>query len=546
MSSSQGPRSLGGVIRTLFAKRPDPYLGNDLDNARRLGGVMWLMYGTVAAIVLPLAPPSGRYAVAAWVVAAWIVAWSLLTGRHWLRRSKAGFNTLLAGSYLAVGQLATLQALAGSGASAYQELYLLLAVYTGAVHPPRRVAAFLLVLSAAACLPLLYADATSVTAADVAVRLVLWLALSGLTMIVIAQLRAQRTALRVETDHAQELALQDPLTGIGNRRRLMADLDQRLGVATADRPLVLAMFDLDGFKAYNDTYGHSTGDALLKRLGDKLAATMAGRGQSYRMGGDEFCVLATVAAHDAPEIVDCAAQALSDSGHGFDVRASCGWVLLPDEHAGDPSAALRIADRRMYAQKTLGRASAGRQTVDVLLKVLSERSAELGVHLHDVTGLCRAVAERLQLSAEDIGPLLQAASLHDIGKAAIPDSILDKPGPLTADDWSFMRTHTVIGERILCAAPALTQAARLVRASHERWDGTGYPDRLKADAIPLGARIIAVCDAYDAMVSTRPYRSRMSTEVALEELRRCAGSQFDGRIVEAFCAVVAERAPAER
>ncbi len=144
-----------------------------------------------------------------------------------------------------------------------------------------------------------------------------------------------------------------------------------------------------------------------------------------------------------------------------------------------------------------------------------------------MTGLCRAVAERLQLSAEDIGPLLQAASLHDIGKAAIPDSILDKPGPLNADDWSFMRTHTVIGERILCAAPALTEAARLVRSSHERWDGSGYPDRLRGESIPLGARIIAVCDAYDAMVSNRPYRSRMSREVALEELRRCAGSQFD-------------------
>jgi diguanylate cyclase (GGDEF)-like protein len=367
-----------------------------------------------------------------------------------------------------------------------------------------------------------------------------------MTLVVIAQLRSQRMTLRVETDLARELALQDPLTGLGNRRRLMADLDQRLAGATEERPLALAMFDLDGFKAYNDTYGHATGDALLKRLGDKLAATMAGRGQSYRMGGDEFCVLATVAAHEAPETIDCAAQALSDHGHGFKVGASCGWVLLPDEQAADPSSALRIADRRMYAQKNLGRASAGRQTVDVLLKVLSERSAELGVHLHDVTGLCRAVAERLQLSAEDVGPLLQAASLHDIGKAAIPDSIVDKPGPLNADDWSFMRTHTVIGERILSAAPALTEAAQLVRSSHERWDGSGYPDRLKGESIPLGARIIAICDAYDAMVSNRPYRSRMSREVALEELRRCAGSQFDERIVKAFCAVVEERSPAER
>ena len=122
---------------------------------------------------------------------------------------------------------------------------------------------------------------------------------------------------------------------------------------------MLAMFDLDGFKAYNDTYGHATGDELLKRLGDKLAAAMAGRGQSYRMGGDEFCVLAAVPPQDAPETIECAAQALSDRGDGFMVRASCGWVLLPDERGADPSSALRIADRRMYAQKNLARASAG-------------------------------------------------------------------------------------------------------------------------------------------------------------------------------------------
>jgi HD-GYP domain-containing protein (c-di-GMP phosphodiesterase class II) len=221
-------------------------------------------------------------------------------------------------------------------------------------------------------------------------------------------------------------------------------------------------------------------------------------------------------------------------------------VILPDSRAPHPSAALRIADRRMYAQKNLGRTSAGRQSVDVLLKVLSERSAELGTHLHDVTGLCRAVAERMHLSPEDVGPVLQAASLHDIGKAAIPDTILDKPGPLNDQEWAFMRTHTVIGERILCAAPALTEASRLVRSSHERWDGSGYPDGLAGAEIPVGARIIAVCDAFDAMASNRPYRSRMSNEVALEELRRCAGSQFDPRVVDAFCAVVAERTLAER
>ena len=546
MKGAERPRSLWDVIRTLFARRLDPYAGNDLDNARRLGGLMWLIYGTVAALLLPLAPPSGPHAVAAWVVAASIALGSLLTGRHLLRNSRAGFDTLLAGSYLAVLQLAVLQALAGSGAFAYEELYLLMAVYTAAVHPPRRTGPFLLVVAVAACLPLFYQGWTSSTAADLAVLLVLCLALSWMTLVVIAQMRAQRQALRVETDHAQELALQDSLTGLGNRRRLMADLGEQIGMAGPDQPLVLAMYDLDGFKAYNDTYGHATGDALLRRLGDRLAAAMAGRGQSYRMGGDEFCVLASVAAEDAQETVERASQALSDRGHGFRVKASCGWVLIPDDRAADPSSALRVADRRMYAQKNLGRTSAGRQTVDVLLKVLSERSVELGAHLHDVTGLCRAVAERMRVATEELGPILQAASLHDIGKAAIPDSILDKPGPLNAEEWTFMRTHTVIGERILTAAPALTKAARVVRSCHEHWNGSGYPDGLAGRDIPLGARIIAVCDAYDAMVSDRPYRSRMSPEVALEELRRCAGSQFDPAVVNAFAGVLADHPLAER
>ena len=223
MKTTEAPRSLGHVIRTLFARRADPYRGNDVDNARRLGGMMWLIFGTVAALLLPLAPPNGRYAALAWVVAACLVASSLLIGRHWLRRP-VGFNTLLAGSYLALAQLATLQALAGSGASAYQELYLLLAVYTAAVHPPRRTAPYLAALSVAACLPVLSQGWTSATVADLGVRLVLWLALSAMTMIVIAQLRAQRTALEAETEHAHELARQDPLTGLANRRRLMGDL----------------------------------------------------------------------------------------------------------------------------------------------------------------------------------------------------------------------------------------------------------------------------------------------------------------------------------
>ena len=542
MRQGDGARSLGDIIRTLFARRDDPYAGNDLENARRLVGLSWLIYGIAAAILLPLAPPTGRYAQVATGVAIVIVVHSLLRGHRWLTRTGTSFDALLAGSYVALAQLAVLQALAGDGASAYQELYLLIAVVTAAVHPPRRVAPFLAMVGVAAMLPLLYQGWTSATAADIGVRLFLWFALSGLSMILLATLRAQRQALREESDHAQALAHQDPLTGIGNRRRLMADLEALVPVASERAPLLLAAFDLDGFKAYNDTYGHPTGDSLLRRLGEQLAAAMQGRGHAYRMGGDEFCVIAHVTPADAASVVERAADALSERGDLFVVKCSYGWVLLPHEEVTDVSTALRMADRRMYAQKNLGRSSAGRQATDALLQVLSERSSDLGSHMHDVRALCDAVATRLGLPTEARGPLLQAASLHDIGKAAIPDSILDKPGPLHAGEWTFMRTHTVIGERIMAAAPALKEAAKLVRASHERFNGSGYPDGLSGDEIPLGARIIAVCDAYDAMVSRRPYRSRMSPEVALEEIRRCAGAQFDPRVVEAFCSALGERA----
>ena len=542
MRQGEGARSLWNVVRTLFARRGDPYAGNDLDNARRLGGLMWLVYGTLAAIVLPLAAPAGRHAVAGTVLAGLIVAHSLLRGYLWLTRPGPGFDALLAGSYVAVAQLVVLQGLSGDGARAYQELYLLVAVYTAAVHPPRRVAPFLAAVVAAAAVPALVRGLSPEGALELGVSILLWISLSAMSMILLATLRAQRQALREESLAARELANQDALTGLGNRRRLMADLEAMVPVATERTPLLLAAFDLDGFKAYNDMYGHPTGDALLRRLGGRLLHAMAGRGHAYRMGGDEFCVLAHVTPADATAVVERAADALSERGDLFSVRSSYGWVLLPHEEVIDSSTAMRLADRRMYAQKNLGRASAGRQATDALLQVLSERSAELGNHMHDVRARCDAVARRLGMGVEERGTLTQAASLHDIGKAAIPESILDKPGPLNAEEWAFLRTHTVIGERIMVAAPALKEAAKLVRSSHERIDGNGYPDGLAGEEIPLSARIIAVCDAFDAMISRRPYRTRMSPEVALEELRRCAGTQFDPQVVDAFCAVFGERA----
>ncbi len=210
--------------------------------------------------------------------------------------------------------------------------------------------------------------------------------------------------------------------------------------------------------------------------------------------------------------------------------------MLPVE-ALTPSEALALADERMYAEKA-ARPGTRRGTCDVLMQVLREREPELHDHSDGVTLLALAVGRRLGLSAEQLDEVARAAELHDIGKIAIPEAVLHKAGPLDDREWELMRQHTVIGDRILQASPAMRPVARLVRASHERWDGGGYPDRLAGEEIPLGARIVAVCDSYSAMTSDRPYQQEPAThERAIAELRRCAGSQFDPAVVDAFCAV---------
>jgi HD-GYP domain-containing protein (c-di-GMP phosphodiesterase class II) len=177
----------------------------------------------------------------------------------------------------------------------------------------------------------------------------------------------------------------------------------------------------------------------------------------------------------------------------------------------------------------------------VLLSTLSERQPDLRHHLHEVAELALAVGRELGMNPEELDELARAAELRDLGKIAIPDAILSKPGALNEAEWAFMRRHTVVGERILLSAPALRPVARLVRSSHERFDGSGYPDGLAGEDIPLGARIVAVCDAYEAMTSDRPYRPPMSPEEAIAELGACAGSQFDPAVVDAFLRTLAER-----
>jgi diguanylate cyclase (GGDEF)-like protein len=339
-------------------------------------------------------------------------------------------------------------------------------------------------------------------------------------------------------------AITDALTGLDNRRALMAALDRATG---GSQTMIFAIFDLDGFKAYNDSFGHPAGDILLRRLGGELADAVAPRGRAFRLGGDEFCVLVPGEQKRVDVVLAAAAAALSEHGEGFTITASSGAVVIPRE-ASDATSALRIADTRMYAAKGLRASSAQRQTHDVLLRVLREREPSLSEHLRGVALLAAEIGHRLELGSDELDALIRAAELHDIGKIAIPDEVLHKPGPLDDPEWELMRRHTEIGERILTAAPAMRPVAKLVRASHERWDGAGYPDALAADAIPLGARIIFVCDAFEAMTEERSYRQALSHDEALAELRRCAGTQFDPRIVDVLIEqvlpeLVAEPAP---
>ena len=319
-------------------------------------------------------------------------------------------------------------------------------------------------------------------------------------------------------------ATTDALTGLGNRRQLLNDLARRLGSDTV-RPTLLMLFDLDGFKSYNDAFGHPAGDALLARLGAKLATVSGPEGSAYRLGGDEFCILATVGEGEAEPLIDRACEALTERGEGFEIETSFGAIMLPDE-ATDPSQALQIADERLYAQK-YSRRGEGDRTMAALLEALSVRDPELQEQLAGVGTLAGDIGRMLGLRRDELEELDRAAQLHDLGKLAVPDEILSKPGPLDEREWAFVRQHTIVGERILRASPALRSVATVVRASHENWDGSGYPDGLAGEDIPLASRIIRACNAFVAMTSNRPYREAFSGRRGAERahaLRRHATS----------------------
>ena len=355
---------------------------------------------------------------------------------------------------------------------------------------------------------------------------------------------------------AMRLALTDPLTQLGNHRHFHDRLERELADSQAQGyPLSLCLVDIDDFKRINDRHGHPAGDKVLAQL----ATNLRQGGEAFRLGGDEFAILlpgrdeegARIAANSIIERISSA-----DIQPAGAVAVSAGIATAPLDDVGRDEL-VRRADSALYWAKEYGKNQTRVYRPDVveiaelkrlaagpdraarfraaasLAKAVDARDAYTGSHSERVADLAARIATRLGVDREQVELTRLAASLHDLGKLAIPEEILRKPGPLSETERLVLERHPQIGYRML-ESLGVDPVADWVLHHHERWDGTGYPDALGGDEIPLGARIIFAADAYDAMTSDRVYRGRLSDDEAIAELARCSGTQFDPEVVGAL------------
>jgi HD-GYP domain-containing protein (c-di-GMP phosphodiesterase class II) len=368
--------------------------------------------------------------------------------------------------------------------------------------------------------------------------LVFWLTL-GLIVAIFARtidtLFKQSTVL----EWHEESARSDQITGLENKAKLEADIEFRIESETANHVLVL--FELDGLQAYNDRFGFAAGDMLLRGFAANLVSSMIPLGgTAYRSDGGRFAVFAPATGNQLGEMVLAATASLRGGGDGTSLGTTYGEVAIPGE-AQDPELALRIAGHRLAAHKQRQHRSARRQAHAVLIAALSARRPDLRDHLRVVAYRAIALGRRLGMDREEIDDVALAAELQDVGLLAVPESVLEKEA-LDEVERAAVRSHTAEGARIVAAAPGLASVARLVRSSGEYFDGSGYPDGLAGESIPLGSRVIAAAVAFAAMTERRPYREPVGPAEALAELRRNSGSQFDPRVVEALAVDLAEEA----
>jgi GGDEF domain-containing protein len=335
-------------------------------------------------------------------------------------------------------------------------------------------------------------------------------------------------------------AFRDPVTGLRNRRCLGPDIEGALAKPGNDWLLVL--LELDGLQTYYDSFGDTSGDELLRRISQQLVDAVAALGGiAYRIDARRLSVLVPAGDRQLGEMVLSAATSLRNDDGDLLIGRSFGEVRVPGD-TDNAELALRIAGQRLAAHKQRQHRSARRQAHAVLMAALDARRPALRDHLRVVAYRAISLARRLGLEREEIDDVTLAAELQDVGLLAIPESVLEKETPLDKGEKAMVRSHPVEGERIISAAPGLTTVAHLVRSSAEHFDGSGYPDGLSGNAIPLGSRVIAVSVAFAAMTSPRPYRAASDPWQALVELRRCAGTQFDPVVVDALATELAEEA----
>lgn len=355
-----------------------------------------------------------------------------------------------------------------------------------------------------------------------------------------AVLVARDVTLRKEAEEQIHfISLHDSLTGLYNRTYFEQEMLSLEGPDSL--PVALMICDLDGLKFINDTLGHRTGDALLLKAAQILNESSSEEITKARIGGDEFALLFRCCSRSLVESVyTCIKREAAEHNlraPDLPLAISIGFALRNDATLSMADL-FREADNNMYREKLHSQKSGHSGLISSLMQALQERDFVTGAHVGRMEQLVYGMGKSAGFSHSQLNDLCLFTRFHDIGKVGIPDAILLKTGPLTPDEWDYMRRHSEIGYRIARAATDLQPVAELILKHHEWWNGEGYPLGLKGEEIPLECRIIAIVDAYDAMTSDRPYRQAMPRKAALEELQRCSGTQFDPELVKLFIELI--------